>query len=210
MVVLPELISPGDISVDVGANRGIYAFAMARIAAVVHCFEPLKECCDYIEAYGSPRITVRNTALSETDGDFELFVPIENGRRLMTRASLDPIDGPHEKRIIPVARLDNFQLGPVAFIKVDVEGLEFSVLRGATETIRATRPKLLIEIDRTRHTADSFQALLQWLDGMGYDPYTANDGTLNRCLDPWSAKASIYNFVFLPKPTLPAVARQQS
>lgn len=199
MAALPALVPPGGIAVDIGANRGIYAYALSRIAAHVHSFEPLKECCEYIDDYGSSRITVRNVALSDAAGEFELFIPTDNGRRILTRASLDPFHGSHERRSISVMRLDDFDMGPVSFIKIDVEGAEFSVLKGAVATMRSYSPNLLVEIDRSRHDHRSFHAMLDWLVDLAYVPHIFTGGAVRECSDPWRAPEAVYNFIFLPR-----------
>jgi len=198
MAILPTLVPSNGVAVDIGANRGIYAYALSRVATHVHCFEPLKECCDYIDDHGSNRISVRNVALSDATGEFELFIPIDNGRKILTRASLDPTADPSERRRITVMRLDDFDLGPVAFIKIDVEGVEFSVLKGAVGTLRAHRPTLLVEIDRARHDEQSFGAVFKWLAELGYAPRIFTDGVLHGCDDPWHAPEAVYNFIFIP------------
>jgi FkbM family methyltransferase len=198
IAALPTLVPPGSIAIDIGANRGIYAYALSRIASHVHSFEPLKECCEYIDDHGSARITVHNVALSDATGEFDLFIPIDEGRKILTRASLEPDHGQHEQRRILVMKLDDFDFGPIAFIKIDVEGAEFSVLRGAASTLDTHRPNLLVEIDRTRHDESSFRTMLDWLMKRGYVPHVFVEGKLRESSEPWRAPEAIYNFIFLP------------
>lgn len=199
MEALPALVPPHGVAIDIGANRGIYAYALSRIASHVHSFEPLKECCEYIDDYGSARISVHNVALSDAAGEFDLFIPIDKGRKVLTRASLRPDRGPYEQRRIRTMRLDDLDLGPVAFIKIDVEGAEFSVLKGAARTLDAHQPNLLVEIDRARRDESSFRAMIGWLTGRGYTPYIFSGGEIRESAQPWQAPESIYNFMFLPQ-----------
>jgi|SRR5690348_4822936 FkbM family methyltransferase len=196
MVLLEELVRPGDVTLDIGANHGVYAFALAKIACEVHCFEPLPECCRFINAWASPKVTVHNIALSDGRGMLRLYLPILNGRCVHTRASLNRPDGPCEIREVEVMTLDSFSLSRVDFIKVDVEGLEASVLRGAEHTLKAHRPTLLIEIDRARHDRDSFLAVHSALRTLGYQAHVCKAGKLVECYEPWDASQEHINFIF--------------
>ena len=64
---------------------------------------------------------------------------------------------------IVVAPLDSMLSGPVDFLKIDVEGMEMSVLAGAAGLIGRWRPLVFVEI-ANRNTSE-FSA---WLDGAGY------------------------------------------
>lgn len=199
MAILGELLGPEDIAIDIGANKGIYAYALANIARHVHCFEPLTECCDYIRAFRCNHITVHNCALSDAEGEFDLFIPTKNGRPVLTRASLEPPAGSFQKRRIGLRRLDDFRFPRVDFIKIDVEGLESAVLHGASATLRSCRPALLVEMDRARHSQTTFEKLIEWLGTSGYKPHVLRGSSLQSSNDPWADAAINFNFIF-PKP----------
>ena len=63
--------------------------------------------------------------------------------------------------------LDRLALGPVGFMKIDVEGHEMAVLRGARTTLCEHRPRLLIEMER-RHTGGALTPGFAWLQDLGY------------------------------------------
>ena len=105
--------------------------------------------------------SIEATALGETEGSFTLQVPSYRGWAFDGQGSLDfgpqnidymrsAIIGFDESKIsveameVSVRRLDEFKL-KAAFIKIDVEGSEFAVVRGAAETLRRCRPVLMIE-----------------------------------------------------------------
>ena len=198
MALLDELVPPGAVALDVGANRGVYAYALARRASVVHCFEPLAECCRYIADFSSPRIAVHNVALSDKAGVLRLHVPLRAGQRVLTRASLAPPSGPFELREVEVRTLDSFGLPRVDFIKIDVEGLERAVLEGARGLLTRDRPRLLVEIMPQSHTPDAFAALFTWLGDFGYRAHVVRNGALRPSDDPWTDGAEQPNFVLLP------------
>jgi FkbM family methyltransferase len=196
MALLPDLVNSNGAALDIGANHGVYAYPLSRLATTVHCFEPLAECCQYIRDYPSTRITVHNVALSDRPGEFKLHVPVIGGRSVYTRASLDPPDGPSEVRRVAVRTLDSYGLTNVGFIKIDVEGVETAVLRGAERTLSSNHPTLLVEIDRARHTQDSFLAVHAALQALGYQAYVCEACKLKPCRDAWSEGEHRVNFIF--------------
>jgi FkbM family methyltransferase len=197
MRLLPELVNPEGIALDVGANRGIYAYALAGRASAVHCFEPLSECCDYIRAARLERITVHNCALSDAAGRLELHVPTVRGAPIWTRASLARPTGSFRVVDVEVRTLDSFGFAGVSFMKIDVEGAEAAVLRGAEATIERERPCLLLEIDRARHSLDTCESLLGWLRARAYEPYVVERDKLRRSHDVWADASHHFNFIFL-------------
>jgi len=68
---------------------------------------------------------------------------------------------------VPVTTIDSFNLPRCDFIKVDVEGMEIEVLKGATQTIARTRAFLYVENDRR----DKAPALVRFIDSLGYDMF---------------------------------------
>jgi FkbM family methyltransferase len=199
MGLLDRLVPRNGIAVDVGANYGIYAYALANITSTVHCFEPLSECCAYIEALRSDRITVHNCALSDTAGTLRLHIPRIQGRSMRTRASLEEPAGTFDVREVEVRTLDSFEFPEVDFIKIDVEGVESAMLRGARATLDRHHPSLLIEIGRERHSRQSFDEVIGWLRARGYQPHVLRGGGLRVSTDPWADALSHVNFVF-PRP----------
>lgn len=197
MGLLKRLVPNGAVALDIGANHGIYGYALSRLASRVHCFEPLAECCCYIRNHHAVNITVHNVALSDTVGALELHVPIINGRVVYTRASLDRPDGPSESRRVEVRTLDSYGLSNVGFIKIDVEGVEAAVLRGAKRTLETYHPNLLVEIDRARHSQGSFLAVDAALQALGYGAHVCEAGELIVCQDTWSASMQHVNFIFI-------------
>jgi FkbM family methyltransferase len=62
--------------------------------------------------------------------------------------------------------IDSLNLGDLDFVKVDTEGAEVEILKGATETLKRCHPKLLIEI----HNKDNGDSVIEFLRKNGYDP----------------------------------------
>lgn len=101
-------------------------------------------------------------------GSYEL--PAESSlRRQDAVAVLDRLEaqGTNPKRLwlkeveVDLRRLDDLELNP-SFVKIDVEGAEIGVLRGMSDTIRRSRPVLMIE------RSDRFEQVAELLNGDGY------------------------------------------
>jgi hypothetical protein len=69
---------------------------------------------------------------------------------------------------VHVATLDSFELAGLALMKMDVEGAEADVMRGALRTLERDRPLLLIEIEQ-RHHSRPISEVFALLNELGYD-----------------------------------------
>ncbi len=201
MALLPGLIGSvrGRTAVDIGANLGIYTYALARQGVSVHAFEPQPACCAVIAAWAGPRrdIAIHNVGLADEVGELTLRTPLISQKAVPTRASF--LNDEHDciSSSVKVITLDSANLTDVAFIKIDVEGFEMSVLRGATSLLATYTPVLLVEIDRTRHDQGSFGEITGLLDSFGYRMYYCEEGQLVECTGTaWHAPTRFYNFIF--------------
>jgi len=79
-------------------------------------------------------------------------------------------------RLVDIVRIDDFLCTadePVSFIKIDVEGMEVDVLRGARETIMRHRPIMMMEMDHKLTDLGELQKFLVE-SGYGFDQYGPN------------------------------------
>jgi FkbM family methyltransferase len=153
-----SLVPRGRNAVDVGANRGIYTYWMAKRAHRVDAFEPQPVLARYIRAAHLRNVHVHETALSDHDGVATLLVPSDDG--LARIASADPGDtvsaaaeselGTRVELGVRLTTLDSLGLADVGFLKIDAEGHELAVLAGAKATIGASRPVVFVESE-ARH-----------------------------------------------------------
>ncbi len=173
-----------NVAIDVGAAVGEYSWLLARKARAVYSFEPYPPHYRVLTALRRAHLTVEPLALGDRPGQAQLRVPILDHRAASRRATLAPsnvLKDADDTQItdVPVTTLDTYlearnALGNVDFIKIDVEGYESAVLRGATKTLDLSRPAVLIEIE-IRHNpdyAEIFHLLRQW----GYRAYCTIDG----------------------------------
>jgi FkbM family methyltransferase len=178
---LLDLLSPGDVFYDVGANIGWYSLLAGRAVGPrgrVLAFEPSFEnaLCAQRNARrnGLANISVVAVALTDQDGWMTF---LERGS-LEGRLDKDDCEAQAERRakraaeikgraLVPIATLDRWLAGSGApapsVVKIDVEGAETGVLRGMRRTLTSIRPALIIELHGTgREVADE-------LDRAGYE-----------------------------------------
>jgi FkbM family methyltransferase len=140
---------------DVGANNGLYSILAAKTCpdARVIAFEPYAPARDILLANLAlngveANIVVRDVALSDSTGNATLYVPDDSHGLLETSASLEP-DFQSAVQTVTVrrARLDDIALdGRIAVMKIDVEGHEAAVLRGAIRRLEEDRPIVFAEM----------------------------------------------------------------
>lgn len=199
--LLPQLVARDRVAVDVGANMGVYTYALAALARRVHAIEPQASCCASIGAWARTRenVEVHHLGAGASVGRLTLYIPHRNGRAVGTRASFIPVDGEHSEMHVEVQPLDALGFLDVGFIKIDAEGFERDVLEGARKLLERDRPVLLIEIDPAQRAPGDFSGTFAFLETLGYRG-SFFDG---RQLVPCTGDAQVqhperYNFIFTP------------
>lgn len=167
---------PGARAIDVGANHGLYSYALARLGMTVEAFEPQPWCVRTLEGWARGRLTVHQAGLSDDDTTLTLNLPVVGGTRFTGYASFGEVEGETEQISVPVRRLDSYDFQDVAFIKIDVEGHELSVLRGAGKTLERNRPLLLIEIEERHLASGSLADAFAEVEALGYSGEYLHDG----------------------------------
>jgi hypothetical protein len=87
-----------------------------------------------------------------------------------------------ERFTVPMRRLDDFALADVTAIKLDAEGAEYEILRGARETLLRCRPVLTLEVEE-RHRQGSTYAVPAYLDALVYDVFFELNGAWHPIAD---------------------------
>jgi FkbM family methyltransferase len=168
-----------DLFVDVGANIGAYSILAASLQGT-RCiaFEPASDTYELLvenvllNDYGS-RVTTHRTAIGEEEGELLLTARLDTVNHVVSVADAG---APHES--VPVHRLDDL-LGEdqPAVIKIDVEGYETPVIKGAEKTLqRETLLALVVEMNGSgdRYGLDEKQLDQTLLDHgftpLSYDP----------------------------------------
>ena len=161
-------LAAGMTIVEVGAHCGAHTLALGRAVGsrgrVVAC-EPQRGlaqmCAGTMALNGLTWVDVRNVGVSSVPG--EVVLPDFDYSRSANFGGVSLIDADHGITV-PVVTLDTMKLGPVHFLKVDVEGMEHQVLQGGLRMIREHRPVIAVEADRLEANAK----VIAWLRQAGY------------------------------------------
>jgi FkbM family methyltransferase len=151
-----RLISPGSTVIDVGANSGLFALLAARLHPTVrvHAVEPVRRVFSRLEANvalnGLGNVTCHRLACSDGCGPATLHVP--TGEPVPVMASLVPgwCDGGSTEEAVECVTVDDLvassDVGRCDVVKIDAEGSEDAVLRGAGRTLDEHHPFVLAEV----------------------------------------------------------------
>lgn len=173
--MLQDLVGTGQTAIDVGANFGIWSYKLSKLFQKVEAFEPLVECTAEIKAFGAININVHDVALSSAEGFNELHISIAKGRLRHGYATFGNVAGEHRTILVPVRTLDSYNFSNVAFIKIDVEGHELEVIKGAETTIAREKPVMLIEIEQ-RLLTFAMDIVIEKVLGFGYEAFFLYSG----------------------------------
>jgi FkbM family methyltransferase len=166
-----------DIAIDVGAARGAYSWILNRKSRQVFAFEPGDQHSRYLESVirGS-KIKLIKAAVGGSCGAAHMYTPgsSSDSPYLATLSETNPVVGQADTRIRVVQQvtLDSFFLDTldagrtIDFIKIDVEGHELEVFKGAGGLITRHHPLILCEIEQ-RHNPDCGK-VFQLLRSYGY------------------------------------------
>ena len=159
--------------VDIGANSGIYSVLAVQCGRTSIAFEPVDAEAVRLRKLLGNKGVVHQVALSDSSGVAVLHVPFMNDADVTTRSSLhDDMDSTldHRKIKVDLCTLDSFELQEIAVLKIDVEGHEAAVLRGALDTLTRLRPPLIIEVEEDR-LPGAFAAVRDFMERLGYTGY---------------------------------------
>ena len=182
---LHRIIEPGWAVVDAGANIGVLTLAFAEMVGSegkVHAFEPQPENYQLLERNTAhmANIEAHDVALGDHEGciiapplstlQHRNYGRVELGGDFGDTVRLTKLD----TILMTEDSADNRDI--VDLIKIDVEGMEVEVLKGAIEIIKLNRPILYVENDRSERSRELLELLQSW----GYECFAHNPPVYNR------------------------------
>ena len=165
------------IILDIGANIGMFSLSYASIfkEAEIHCFEPVPFIYNLlnenlkINPNLSRNVHAYNYGMSNCFERKKLSIPTPKQHQRYSKKldiRLYSVLGQGEEKFdaqfMPVDQwVDQFKISALNFIKIDVEGYEFSVLEGATKSLISFKPIVMFELNKitlalSRRTADEY------------------------------------------------------
>jgi FkbM family methyltransferase len=195
-------------ALDVGVHLGMYTRHFARFARSVIGFEANPESANLARQALQGIATIEWVALSSESGYGTLRVPLlgVDGTEpaLGTLSEANKLQGRSHREVqVPIRRMDDFELPPVGFVKIDVEGHEEAVLKGGERLLERDRPSYMIEVEE-RHNPGSVMRVIQFFEQRKYIALFF-DGTLLKGVHQmtrlnWMPSSDTYlnNFFFVP------------
>ena len=151
-----DLTPSRTLALDIGANVGLWSRDLAEAFGRVVAFEPVSDFRDcLIKNVPATNLEVRGCALGEEDTSINMIITAEN----TGHSHVDISTMGHGTT--PMYRLDSLELPQVDYIKIDCEGYENTILRGARQIILRDRPIMVIEHKKHKDVGhqDTDQAL---------------------------------------------------
>ncbi|GAB3240397.1 hypothetical protein GCM10027346_34490 [Hymenobacter seoulensis] len=204
---LQQIIKPGFVCLDIGANLGYYSVALSRLAGPqgqVLAVEPIPDFQaiwkDNVQLSGVRNLTLLPYALGGSDTMVQMGTPERNGllHHGMTKVAAS---NPHEHYArtyeVPMRVPDTLfaSLPRLDFVKCDVEGFEHEVFRHMQATLRRFRPLIQTELNGLENR----RAVTSLLAELGYKPFVLSERfELIPCSEAQLTSAVAADFYFQP------------
>lgn len=184
-----KLVRPGDFFFDIGGNTGWVSMHVAKKepSTTVHAFEPIPRTSSIFEQNlklnALPNIHLHKIALSDSEGVAEFYFNEQESGATSMRNIRET-----QKAVqisVKTERLDEFVrrngIKRMDFIKCDVEGAEFFVIKGGLETIKEHKPILFVEMLRKWAAKFNYHPndIIKLLSASGFECYAIEKDSLS-------------------------------
>lgn len=140
-----ELVKTWRCAIDLGAHVGIFSRHFARLFDEVVAFEPAVETRKCLERNVPDNVRIVPHAVGDREATVQFRCHLKNsGATEMIQGERTDGSG-FEHYAVHMITLDSLELDGVGLVKIDVQGSEAAALRGAEQTLRRSRPVILIE-----------------------------------------------------------------
>jgi len=178
-----DAVKKGNTVLDIGAHKGGYLYFMQKNVGKdgqIHAFEPQSFLYNYLVKMKPimewDNVTINNIALSDTESTATLFIPSNvTGDASSPSATIfdqHTLGAVAKTETVSTMTVDHYcdkhQLKPDVF-KIDVEGNELKVFKGAIKTIQKHKPKIIVEIEAAHVGKEQVLATFEFLKQLGYN-----------------------------------------
>lgn len=201
MELCKEYISETSIVLDIGANIGLHSIYFSGLAksGCVLSFEPSLATFSFLvsNVVNISNIVPINLAVSDEGKIADFYHTSDNAYSSLMDTKRKEVVSVIK---VPCMRVDDvvsgLRLDRVDFVKIDVEGLEFSVLKGMIEVISRFKPVIFCEIYKGTHSNQQPDETVRFLVERGYRALVMCKGKL---VDYETHNDALYNYLFLPR-----------
>lgn len=162
---------------DVGANKGEFVYRAEQVIPPekIMAFEPLPWFAQKLKVL-FPKVRVCTCALSDQQSKTTLYLPVHNHVPDDSLASVSkPVGGDFLTYEVELSTLDaiteKYKIRENSFLKIDVEGHEFAVLKGGENFIRDHVKVMLIEIEERHHKQQNLAEMLSKVENTGFEAF---------------------------------------
>ncbi len=212
LAMLLSFVHEGDVIVDVGAHIGTFSIPMAKAtgkSGKVFSFEASPSTFAVLQkniAENKANVTAHNSAISHDQKSVTIAVE-DNKNSGANRISTEKTSSTSSSAITAV-KLDDIIHDQINMLKIDVEGMEWSVLQSAKSLIKNSKPLIYIEINASamKRYNTTLSALESYFKSLGYD-FFRNEGQRNSsnddfvlCKHPgFRLRSSMSDYILIPR-----------
>jgi FkbM family methyltransferase len=176
-------IKKGDCVFDIGCHKGAYLYYMSRLSGEngkVIAFEPQSILYNYLNSISSffgKQVKFENLAVSDISGEQRLSIPAHKKKNktspgaslsLNKDAQIMGYESIHTTTLDEYCKANNLKPD---FIKIDVEGHELEVFKGAASVLKSYKPIILVEVEQRHVGLEKLNETINFLLSLGYKGY---------------------------------------
>ena len=207
--LVEKFVLKDEVFFDVGANIGVYTLLASKLVGEggsVHSFEPLPDVYGIlsanVEAPQYKNVKTNQVAVGEQNGEAQIFINAQNALSSLGKTNRGVF---LHSRTVSILTLDSYVvsagISKIDFLKIDVEGFEGHVLRGAAKLLDAS-PDLIVMSELAKKNfaplGFSIDETLNWMRARGFEIWMVGDHSLE--LHPTFSIKNEYpfqNFLFI-------------
>jgi len=187
--MMVRMLEPTDTFIDCGAHIGWFTIIGAELCKQVYSFEAEKanyECLvGNINLNGLKNVKAFNNAVGDECKEVELYVNLDNdGGHALWDVSHHPFNKKTKEQKtlqkLEMVTLDSCIDEPVKLIKIDTEGCELMVVKGAENLIKKYSPMIILEMNDSAFIEMGYtkSELIEYLEKLGYEGFDLKTGGL--------------------------------